>query len=145
MADTSGQKSVESWIRDNFLKQQYGREFSERKLLLAWGGLFCSDAVSDDGRIVVNISSSPGKTSKGRSASGKIHKIKSDTLYLLHAVGPVTRAQVFTEKSMAEHFGKEVLNGRFPKDVERLVVSLPPEIQAAVESVRKLAVEEVTP
>jgi hypothetical protein len=145
MADTSGQKVVESWIRENILKPKYGCEFALRKLSLSWGGQFCFDAVSDDGRVVVNITSSPGKTSKGRSASGKMHKIKSDTLYLINAVGPVTRVQVFTEKSMAEHFEKEVRNGRYPKNVELLVVSLPPEIQAEVTRVRQLAVEEVSP
>lgn len=145
MADTSIQKIVETWVRDHFLAKKYGCQFAERHLSLSWGGKFKFDAVSEDGQIVANISSSPGKTNKGRSASGKIHKIKSDTLYLTNAIGPTTRVQVFTEKSMAERFTKEAKNGRYPGDVVLLTVELPTSIQEQVTKVRKIAVDEVTP
>ncbi|MGO9145632.1 MAG: hypothetical protein ACLQDF_04620 [Desulfomonilia bacterium] len=145
MADTSIQKIVETWVRDHVLAKKYGCQFSERHLSLSWGGKFKFDAVSEDSQIVANISSSPGKTNNGRSASGKIHKIKSDTLYLTNAIGPTMRIQVFTEQSMADHFTKEAQNGRYPGDVVLLTVELPVFIQAQVVKVRKVAVNEVTP
>ena len=145
MANTLIQKIVETWVRDHVLAEKYECQFAERQLPLSWGGKFKFDAVSDDGQIAANISSSPGKTSRGRSASGKIHKIKSDTLYLTNVIGPTTRVQVFTEQSMAEHFTKEVKNGRYPSDVVLLAVELPVSIQEQVTNVRKIAVDEVTP
>lgn len=89
--------------------------------------------------------SSPGKTNTGKNASGKIHKIKSDTLYLINAKGPVKRIQVFTEKTMYNHFQKEKDIGRYPKDIELIHIQLPVNLQNLVENVRRAAVKEVTP
>jgi hypothetical protein len=145
MADTSIQKRVESWVRDNVLAKKYGCSFTERHLQLTWGGQYKFDAVNKDGSIVANISSSAGVTNQGRSASGKIHKIKSDTLYLINVMGAQKRVQVFTEKTMDNRFQKEVRNGRYPSDIELLVVELPDDLQAEVAKMRLLAVKEVTP
>ena len=147
MADTKIQKKVEDWIREDYLAQRFDKEFCEKKLVLKWGGEFNFDAVSHDGVVVANISSSAAKTSTGKSASGKTLKIKSDTLYLMNVSDSSKRIriQIFTEKTMFDHFQQEVKNGRYPGDIELIHVNFPSDLQKQIEEVRNEAVREVTP
>ena len=116
MADTSVQREVEAWIVRNELPRLYAQPFAKRELTLAWGGVFEFDAVSENGRTAVCISTSPSRTASGNLAVGKIQKIKADTLYLLNAKSLEARVLMFTEKSMLEHFNKERRAGRFPSE-----------------------------
>jgi len=145
MANTRIQIVVQQWVIDNHLKPKYGKNFSEKNIPLSWGGKFKFDAVSDDGEIIANISTSPSHTARKKKATGKIHKIRSDTLYLTNAVGPKKRIQVFTEQSMYDDFTKQTKAGRYPNNVELDVVKLPNRLQEQVEAARKKAEDEVTP
>ena len=145
MADTRAQKRGELWVLENFLPSRYGLPFSGRKVLLAWGGKFEFDAVSADGSIIGNVSTSSARTATGKQATAKFQKIKCDTLYLLHARGAKQRLLIFTESDMLEYFEKEVRNGRFPKGVKLLHAALPESFQREVESARKVASDETSP
>ena len=145
MADTRAQKKGESWVLSDFLPKRYGVPFAGQKVSLAWGGKFDFDAVSSDGSIIGNISTSSARTARSKLATAKIQKIKCDTLYLLHARGAKQRLLIFTEADMLRHFEKEVRNGRFPKGVKLLHVALPATLQREVESARKVASDETSP
>ena len=145
MADTRAQKNAETWLLQRALPEFFGTTFSGRKVMLAWGGKFEFDAVSADGSIVANISTSSARTAANKLGTAKIQKIKCDTLYLLHARDAQKRVLVFTEADMLQHFEKEVRNGRFPKGVKLLHLALPDSLQREVERARKIASDETSP
>jgi hypothetical protein len=144
MANTSAQLDAARWIVAE-LSSRFSQRFEERLIYLTWGGKFKFDAVSEDGTILANISTSQPKTAKGKPAIGKFHKIRSDALYLLHAVNAKQRLLIFTEKNMQEHFEGEQKSGRFPPEVELLCIELPENINNRVNISRYLASKEVTP
>ena len=145
MADTRVQKKAEGWVLGEFLPSLYGMSFANRKVLLNWGGKFDFDAVSEDGTIVGNVSTSSATTAGAKLAVGKIQKIKSDTLYLLYAQGASQRLLIFTEVDMHRHFEKEVKNGRFPKGVKLVHAPLPSLLQREIEVARRVASDETSP
>ena len=144
MANTKVQLKVEKWIVTEYLPKQFNQCFEKKKTQLTWGGEFEFDAVSEDGLIAINISTSSARTAKGKQAIGKYHKIKSDTLYLLHA-NATKRFQIFTEKDMQEHFMKERKSGRFPPEVDLIYVELPEFLKQELQAAKQLASQEVSP
>ena len=85
MADTRVQLEIENWVRSEWLPQQYGQRFTARKLMFDTGGKFNFDAVSEDGTIVANISTSAATTAGNKFATGKMQKLRADMLFLLMA------------------------------------------------------------
>ena len=144
MADTRVQVEVEDWVRRNWLPHEYGQQFHRERVDLEWGGKFDFDAVSADWTIVAAISTSAGKTAKGKLAVGQVMKMRSDVLFLLHASAQ-RRVMVFTEPNMFEVCQQEVRAGRLPKTVEFVRAAIPTELQARLDEARKKASEEVTP
>jgi hypothetical protein len=147
MADTRVQLEAEVWVVTNELPRVFSLGFSKTKLRLSWGGEFEYDAVSSDGSIVASVSTSSCHTAGGRPAVGKYHKIRSDVLYLLNAVGPKRRVLVFTDPEMIRHFETERTNGRFPPadQVELRLAELPETLKEALGRARKVASDEVSP
>lgn len=147
VADTRPQGIVEDWIVRNVLPSRYARLFTKRVVPLTWGGSFEFDAVSDDGKIVVCVSTSCCRTAGGRPAVGKYHKIRADTLYLLNARGTERRVLVFTDPGMFTHFRAEQKRGRFPEAsaIELECVEIPPELAAALLKATQIASVEVSP
>lgn len=82
MANTRTQVEIEDWLRINWLPNQFGQKFRRERLKINAGGVFDFDAVSDDSKIVVNISTSSAITSSGKEAIGKLHKLHSDIMFL---------------------------------------------------------------
>ncbi len=80
MADTRVQIEVEGWVRENWMRSQYGKEFHSGRLQLVAGGVFNFDAVSTDESIVASISTSGGKTRAGKLAVGKLMKLEAPSL-----------------------------------------------------------------
>jgi len=144
MANTKVQVKAEQWIVTEYLPKQFNQCFEKKRIELTWGGKFEFDAVSEDGKIIANISTSSARTAKGKQAIGKFHKIKGDTLYLLHA-NATKRLQIFTEKDMQEHFMRDKKSGRFPPEVDLIHVELPEILKQELQSARRLASQEVTP
>jgi hypothetical protein len=145
MANTKAQVEAERWIVTEYLPMQFNQQFKEKPTDLTWGGKFKFDAVSKDGKIIANISTSTARTAQGKQAIGKFQKIKSDTLYLLHANSATKRLQIFTEKDMREHFIREKESGRFPPEVDLIHVELPDKLKQKLQKARQLASKEVTP
>jgi hypothetical protein len=123
MADTRVQRSIERWVRDTWLRRKYRQPFSAGSVRLASGGTFGFDAVSDDRRIVACISTSSARTASDKQGAGKIHKIRSDMLFLLLARAK-RRLALFTERDMATFWRREQMNGRLPRQIEVMLVPL---------------------
>jgi len=147
MADTQVQLQAEEWIVSNELPRMFSQGFSKTKLRLSWGGEFEFDAVSKDGSIAASVSTSRCRTAGGRPAVGKYHKIRSDVLYLLNAVGPKRRVLVFTDPEMVRRFEAESSHGRFPSadEIGLHLAKLPETLEEALGRARKNASDEVSP
>ena len=145
MADTSIQREVEDWIRQNWLSSMFKEEFVQKKIRLSSEGFFEFDAVNNDETIVVNISTSSALTSGGKRGSGKLQKIRADIYFLLLLPDSVKRRLLlFTESDMVKLCQKEQEKGRIPRDIEILFVKLPEHIQQQLQAAKKKASDEMT-
>ena len=146
MADsTIALKDVENWIRNEFLPKKYYQAFSKQKLGVQSGGEFECDAVSEDGKIVCFISTSPSKTTVGKSDVDALGKIRENALWALSLnEKPETIVFAFTDKSMVELIKQEKENERFPKTIKTLWVKLPTELEKKLAEMKKKAAEEVS-
>jgi len=149
MANTHRLKSeIEPWFRSRFVAARHpGREVSQDRIALKWGGMFEFDAVVvNEGNIeaVYLLSCSDYQTRTGKPGAGKLHKIKGDILMLL---GAPTKERVlaFTGKSMFERVRKEQERGRIPSEIRLEWVDLPPELARIVRAVKERSEEEVSP
>jgi len=145
MADTSAQNDAEQWIRLNELPKIYNQEFKKCKIRLKENGEFEFDAVSEDKKIVVCISTSAGITSGGKIPTAKIQKIRSDVLwYYMLPKMPSKPVLVFSEQSMLDKISRHQKKGRFPKEFELIKVNLPKHIASRVAKSQKEASKEVS-
>lgn len=144
MADTRVQLEAEDWVRREWMPEVFGAVFSRERLRLAPGGQFDFDAVSLDRKVAAVISTNGGRTASGRPALPKLHKIRSDVLFLLMAP-LIRRLVVLTDRDMYDLCLAEKSAGRMPADVEFYHVTVPAELEARLRSARKRAAEEVTP
>jgi hypothetical protein len=147
MADTSIQRKAEEWIVENELPRLFGQRFSKRRLMLQWGGLFEVDAVSEDGKTAVCVSTSCYRTAGGNQATAKFQKIRADALYLLHVEGVEQRVLAFTDQGMVQQFEKARSAGRFPPAdvIELRLVSLPECLETQLRAATCAASAEVSP
>ena len=144
MADTRVQTEVEDWVRENWMLNQYGQRFHRERVKLSSGGNFDFDAVSDDRKIVASISTSSGRTSSGKLGVGKLHKLRSDMLFLHMAEGE-KRVLCLTERDMFSVCQKEFQNGRVPKTIEIIYAEIPAELDQRLKAAREIASQEVRP
>ena len=144
MADTRVQIAVEDWVRREWMPREHGQRFHRERVALSCGGVFDFDAVSDDGSIVANISTSGAKTASGNHAVGKMLKVRSDIYFLLLAHGE-RKLMVLTEEDMYAQWRKEVENGRVPGMVEFVHVPIPDELGERLKMSRRRASHEVSP
>ena len=142
MADTSYQREVERWVRDTWMPATFGVSFAEQSLRLRSGGMFNFDAVSTDGLIVANISTSSVKIASGKHGVGKTMKIRSDMLFLLMA-SCARRIVVFTERDMHDWWMGEAGRGRVPNEIEFQHARLPTSMAAGLTAARSRASDEV--
>jgi bifunctional DNA-binding transcriptional regulator/antitoxin component of YhaV-PrlF toxin-antitoxin module len=141
MADARVQLEVEDWVRRNWMPTQYGTKFSRERLRLRSGGVFDFDAVSEDHSIVATISTSGSRTSGGKSAVGKILKLRSDMLFLT-MVDAKRRIIVLTERDMCDQCEKEFAGGRVPPEIEFVCAVIPDELRTRLEIARQKASAE---
>ncbi len=144
MADASANLMVEEWVRGEWMFERYGQLFSSARVSLSSGGFFNFDAVSADGRIVGNISTSGSKMANGKLGGGKMNKVRSDIYFLLLAKTE-RKVMVLTEQDMHERWLKEVEKGRVPRSIEFLRVDLPAELNLKLQAAKVKAALEVTP
>lgn len=144
MANSRYQLEVEQYLRVQYLPKKFGQDFHPARLMLSTGGTFDFDAVRVDGNVVVNISTSTGRTASGNFASGKVQKIRADMLFLLMAQAR-QRIILLTEEDMYQIFLSEKEKGRVPQKIEFLRAEIPAEIADPLKVARKLASDEVSP
>jgi hypothetical protein len=141
MANTSIQLEVEDWVRRHWMPIQYGTKFSRERLRLRSGGVFDFDAVAEDHSIVATISTSGSKTSGLKHAVGKIHKLRSDMLFLT-LVEAKRRIIVLTERDMCDQCEKEFAAGRVPQEIEFVCAVIPEELRKRLVEARSNASKE---
>lgn len=135
MADTRIQLEVEDWVRRNWMPTQYGAKFSRERLPLRSGGVFDFDAVSEDHSIVATISTSGARTSSRNQGSGKIHKLRSDMLFLT-MVEAKRRVMILTERDMCDQCEKEFAGGRVPPEIEFVCAVIPDDLRVRLIAAR---------
>lgn len=144
MADSGVQREVEDWIRREWMPRTFGKSFSCRQVSLTSGGAFMFDAVSVDGKVVANISTSGSRTARGRFASGKIYKVRSDIYFLLLSTAD-RKLVLLTEQDMNEWWLEERKKGRVPECIEFWHVRIPDDLNQRLEDSRGNASDEVSP
>lgn len=144
MADSRFQLKCERWVREEWLCREFGTEFREEQVVLSSGGTFKFDAVSTDKSIVAVVSTSNARTGTRKLATGKMHKIRSDLLFLLLA-NPVTPLVVLTERDMFDYWLREQARGRAPKHIRFIHVPLPADFATELLAVKNYASAEVSP
>lgn len=150
MADTRTQLVVEDWVREKWMPAKFARDFQRRRVDLATNGKgrFDFDAVAMDGqaaKIVASISTSGRSTASGKLGTGKLHKLRSDMLFLLLAKDVEQRLLVLTERDMYELCVKEQQEGRVPKEIEIHLAELPVDLADSLRVARETASREVSP
>jgi hypothetical protein len=144
VADTRVQLKIEDWVRQCWMPPKYGGQFICKGLRLSSGGEFEFDAVSVDGSIAANISTSSAKTASGKRAVGKLQKIRADMLFLLLA-DVQRRIVVLTEKDMYDLCVREKEAGRVPPEIEFAHAQIPDDLANQLRQARKRASREVSP
>jgi len=145
MADTRVQIAVEDWVQEKWMPGKFGCDFHRNRLTLTSGGVFDFDAVSQDRKIAACISTSGGKTARGKHAVGKLLKLRSDMLFLVLAKDPVKRIIVLTESDMLDVCSKEKTGGRVPQEIEFVLAELPGDLRKKLTQARQKASKEVSP
>lgn len=143
MADTRVQVMIEDWVRREWMPQRYGQPFSRGQVELTSGGVFDFDAVSADGAIVANISTSGLKTARGKHGSGKVLKVRSDIFFLLLARAP-RKLMLLTESDMHDRWISEAESGRVPASIKFAHVQIPRALDLKLRASREVASREVT-
>lgn len=110
---------------------------------LTSGGMFKFDAVSADGSIVANISTSGLKTASGKSGSGKMFKVRSDIFFLLLLRAPI-KLMLLTESDMYGKWLSEQQGGRVPDCIDFVHVHIPHDLDLELKDSRERASLEVS-
>ena len=145
MADTAIQSEVEKWIREEWLRRRFDRTFTKKNVRLNTGGEFEFDAVSDDGKVVANISTSSLRTAGGNRGAGKINKVRADISFLLLAEAAEKRVMLLTESDMYEALLRQIDRGRVPDSIQIRCVEIPSPLREKLRSAQKKAADEQAP
>jgi hypothetical protein len=143
MADTSAQKRAAEWVRNNWLKDRFGKLFEKKTYRLNTGAEVEFNAVSQDGKIIAFISTSTPLVPKGSVGRGKLSKVRADALFLSMAEGNLERLLIYTDKEMMNLVAGECRAGRLPRNITVLHAPLPEILQVEVSASRKKASEEL--
>jgi hypothetical protein len=93
---------------------------------------------------VAPISTSGGKTARGKLGVGKLQKLRADMYFLLLADAG-RRLMILTEADMFDVCKKEKQGGRIPDSIEFFLVGLPDELAERLNKAREVASGEVSP
>ena len=120
------------------------KALSVSRVRLSSGGVFDFDAVSADKAIVASISTSGSRTARGKYATGKMMKLRSDMLYLLLSDAQ-RKVMVLCEEDMYSRCQLELTSGRLPKEIEFVHAPLPEDLAMRLVAARKVGSDEVSP
>ena len=98
--------------------------------------MFEFDAVSDDGTVIANISTTGYKDSGPKTGVGKMQQIRSDAFFLLLA-NAEKKVIVFAEADMHEVWQKEQIAGRMPADIRLIRADLPDALRRRLDAAKK--------
>jgi len=143
MADTSAQKRAAEWVRNNWLKDRFGKLFEKKTYRLNTGSEVEFNAVSQDGEIIAFISTSTPLVPNGTVGSGKLSKVRADALFLSMAEGNLERLLIYTDMEMMNLVAGEYRAGRLPSNIIVLHAPLPERLQIEVSASRRKASEEL--
>lgn len=143
MADTSAQKRAAEWVRNNWLKDKFGKLFERKTCRLNTGADVEFNAVSTDGEIIAFISTSTPLVPKGSVGRGKLSKVRADALFLTMAEGNLERLLIYTDLKMMELVAGELSAGKLPGNIAVLHAPLPKTLQIEVSASREKASEEL--
>ena len=149
MADTSAYHNIERWVRDFELPKRFKQPFEKKRLPIGTksNGTPAThefDAVSGDGKIVVSVKASSGKTTGGKGPSGKIKDSYAEVFFLSRLQKRDKRFLVLTDREYYELFKKDS-DGKIPEGVEMMNIEPPEHLAEEVHKARKKASEEVSP
>jgi hypothetical protein len=103
--------------------------------------VFDFDAVSEDHSVVATISTSGARTAGGKHAVGKMHKLRSDILFLT-MVQASRRLVILTERDMCTQCEQEAAGGRLPREIEFACATIPDQLIVRLVAGRLKASEE---
>ena len=145
MADSSPQIAVADWINREWLPHRTGEPFFRAKVRLISGGEHSFACVNADKSAVGTICTSGIRTGGGKSAQGKITKVRADLYYLLMAQ-TARRFVVFTDSGMDAYFREERRKGQIPADVGfMLAEGIPEDLVERLRAAQRSASDEVSP
>ena len=144
MANTTTQLDCAEWVRQSWLPERLGQPFRKDRIELDTGGVESFDAVSEDGRIAVEVSTSSLRTASGGMGAGKLNRIWKSILFLSMARAS-RRILVLTQPDMYERWLSEKQAGRVPSSVEFMHAPLPAELCGRLAEAKDEASAEVMP
>jgi hypothetical protein len=138
--------AVEDHVRD-VLSAEHQTVFRRQRVRLQPGGYHEFDAVSENGRLVASIKTASigaaaGDTA-GRHPAGKVTNCLAE-LYFLSLARAHRKFLVLTSADFHRRF-LEAMAGKIPNGVAILHIPLPPQLQARVDAVQQVAIDETQP
>lgn len=145
MADSSPQVAVADWINREWLPHRMGEPFFRAKVRLVSGGEHSFACVNADKTAVGTICTSTSVTSSGKSAVGKVTKVRADLYFLLMAQA-ARRFVIFTDPGMDAYFQEERRKGQIPSDIGFMLAEGVPEgLMERLKAAQRSASDEVSP
>ena len=138
MANTRVQRVIEQWVRDTWLRRN-----GEWQIVASQAHRYYEDPAvgAADPKKLSNF---VGTYEVGKQGAGKIHKIRSDMLFLLLARAR-RRLALFTEPDMATFWRREQTKGRLPKQIEVVLVPLRDVMRVVLRKAQRRSSREVSP
>ena len=142
MADTEDLKKAEQDIR-KILESKFGKTFSKQSLNVGikkdgTNAKHEFDAVSDDGKIVVEI-----KTHSGKASAGKIKSAYTDVYFLSLFKGAEQKILFLTDKDFCGAF-QRISDGKLPDNVSLELLELPEELSVKIKKTLAKCSDEMT-
>lgn len=144
MADTLAQREAALWLTSAFLPVRYGAAFSRQDVPLNTGGIHSFAAVSSTGTRVGSVCTGTAKTTGGKTAAGKLTKVRADLYFLLLAKCD-ERFLIFTDPGMHDLLIREQNEfARVPRSIELILAPLPRSLAERVHRAQSTASAEVS-
>jgi hypothetical protein len=123
------------------MANEFREPFYRERVRLTSGGVFDFDAVNRDGTVIATISTSGGRTSSGKLATGALMKLRSDMLFLTLAA-PKRALLIVTEYQAYDLCRKESDAGRVPPHIEFHHVTLPRDLAEKLSLAKRRSSDE---
>lgn len=135
MANTTKLKNdVEKWYLQTLIVDKENENIKKEVVDLIWGGKFEFDAVIREENEIVEVYC----LSTSKYNTGQLHKIKDDALMLTGVRHSIKKVIAFTDLSLYKRVKEEQLKGRFPIEVDLILIeNLPKEIIKTIAEIKE--------